>query len=224
MRRLIAIPAFIGFFSSLIVHTATYFNINFTQLCPGVWGLHIGAIAFMFVSVASGINRDMRGPDGRKTWATIFAPMPGWVQSIMKGFMVYAVLNFVVVFFGHTGDTKAQHLNGNYVLLRETHGHRTFISPADALLINLPTDPIYLDNVPAIPSTDGLQHIPIYEEISDTDYARQQIPTLRGFSGHWMLFYLVPTFYFWFPRYPAQKPKRGEPGIFEAPTWPNFNT
>ena len=55
--------------------------------------------------------------------------------------------------------------------------------------------------------TDGLpenQHV--IREISKEEYNLRSDRILRGFSGHWMLFYLVPAFYFWFPRMIREKP------------------
>jgi hypothetical protein len=40
----------------------------------------------------------------------------------------------------------------------------------------------------------------VIREISKEEYDLRNDRILRGFSGHWMIFYLVPALYFWFPR------------------------
>ena len=41
-------------------------------------------------------------------------------------------------------------------------------------------------------------HGSFVREITASEYLWQQAYILRGFSGHWMIFYLIPALYFWF--------------------------
>ena len=41
-----------------------------------------------------------------------------------------------------------------------------------------------------------LNHGTLIRELSADEYERQNAYTIRGFSGHWMVFYLVPALYF----------------------------
>jgi hypothetical protein len=40
----------------------------------------------------------------------------------------------------------------------------------------------------------------VIREISKEEYDLRNDRIVRGFSGHWMIFYLIPALYFWFPR------------------------
>jgi hypothetical protein len=41
-------------------------------------------------------------------------------------------------------------------------------------------------------------HGQVIRELSAEEYERQKAYVLRGFSGHWMVFYLLPALYFWY--------------------------
>jgi hypothetical protein len=41
-------------------------------------------------------------------------------------------------------------------------------------------------------------HGEIIRELSPEEYERQKAYVLRGFSGHWMVFYMVPALFFWY--------------------------
>jgi len=41
-------------------------------------------------------------------------------------------------------------------------------------------------------------HGHVIRELSEQEYHRQQACVLRGFSGHWMIFYLSPALYWWY--------------------------
>jgi hypothetical protein len=43
------------------------------------------------------------------------------------------------------------------------------------------------------------RHGKIIQELTKEKYTWQNAYILRGFSGHWMFFYLVPALYFWYP-------------------------
>lgn len=38
----------------------------------------------------------------------------------------------------------------------------------------------------------------VIRELSESEYQWQQIYVVRGFSGHWMIFYFVPVVYSWY--------------------------
>jgi hypothetical protein len=40
----------------------------------------------------------------------------------------------------------------------------------------------------------------IIKELTESEYHWQQAYILRGFSGHWMIGYLIPALYFWYPK------------------------
>jgi hypothetical protein len=41
-------------------------------------------------------------------------------------------------------------------------------------------------------------HGNVIRELSEEEYESQNAYVVRGFSGHWMIFYLVPALYFWY--------------------------
>jgi hypothetical protein len=41
-------------------------------------------------------------------------------------------------------------------------------------------------------------HGNVIRELSEEEYDLQNAYVIRGFSGHWMIFYLVPALYFWY--------------------------
>lgn len=41
-------------------------------------------------------------------------------------------------------------------------------------------------------------HGQVIRELSEDEYELQQAYVIRGFSGHWMIFYLVPALVFWY--------------------------
>jgi hypothetical protein len=43
-------------------------------------------------------------------------------------------------------------------------------------------------------------HGQVIRELSENEYELQKAYVLRGFSGHWMVFYLVPAIVFWYRR------------------------
>jgi len=49
-----------------------------------------------------------------------------------------------------------------------------------------------------------LDHGHVIKELSHADYAAAQANLLRGFSGHWLLFYYVPFAYFLFAKKSGQ--------------------
>ena len=42
------------------------------------------------------------------------------------------------------------------------------------------------------------QHGTFVRELSGEEYHIEQAHVLRGFSGHWMIFYLLPALYSWY--------------------------
>jgi hypothetical protein len=44
-----------------------------------------------------------------------------------------------------------------------------------------------------------LNHGKLIRHLTEAEYHRQQIYEARGFSGHWLVFYLVPALYFLLP-------------------------
>ena len=47
-------------------------------------------------------------------------------------------------------------------------------------------------------------HGQVIRELSEDEYELQKAYVVRGFSGHWMVFYLVPALVFWYRGAPAQ--------------------
>jgi hypothetical protein len=41
-------------------------------------------------------------------------------------------------------------------------------------------------------------HGDVIRELSEDEYELQKAYVVRGFSGHWMVFYLIPALYFWY--------------------------
>jgi hypothetical protein len=55
-----------------------------------------------------------------------------------------------------------------------------------------------------------LNHGKLIRHLTEAEYHRQQIYEARGFSGHWLVFYLFPALYFLVPL--APKRPSGSPG------------
>jgi len=53
-------------------------------------------------------------------------------------------------------------------------------------------------------------HGQIIRELSESEYERQKAYVMRGFSGHWMVFYLMPVLVFW---YWEALPKKSDTGL-----------
>lgn len=153
LKRAFSITAFIGFFTSLLVHLTTFLGINPARHIPWVWVLHLGIFVMfipMFVAQGFTTKKDFR--------REIFALIPPWAGYLTKAFFAYALINFALFFFLSDGGVP-QERDGKYVL----HNHGDVI-----------------------------------RELSEEDYERQNAYVLRGFSGHWMVFYLIPSLYFWY--------------------------
>ena len=144
---------FIGFFASLLVHLTTFLGLNLAKYVPWVWGLHLGCfVATIPLLFVQGFKRK------KDFWHKLFAPMPRWAQYIIRGFFIYALINFALFFFlSHGGTPEVR--DGKYVL--HSHGQ-------------------------------------VIRELSEEEYEHQNAYVLRGFSGHWMIFYLLPALYFWY--------------------------
>jgi hypothetical protein len=163
MRRILSLIGMVGFVSSVVVHGATYFNVNMGKNYPSIWLLHVGAIALCFPMAIS--TRSLKKGNKKDVWNRFFEPMPAWTRTIAFGFFGYAILNFMLFFFSSAGDpTPVIRNNGEYTIRTTVDGESQFTP------------------------------------ISRDEYYERQTKVVRGFSGHWMIFYLLPTLYFWFPR------------------------
>jgi hypothetical protein len=52
-------------------------------------------------------------------------------------------------------------------------------------------------------------HGHVIRELSENEYEWQKAYVVRGFSGHWMIFYMVPAIVFWYRRERAQTSTTG---------------
>ena len=54
-----------------------------------------------------------------------------------------------------------------------------------------------------------VSHGTFIRTLSEDEYLAMKRGEVRGFSGHWIFFYLVPTLYFLFGRHPQSNPSSG---------------
>lgn len=190
MRRLIAILAFIGFWFSLFVHGATYFGINIAEEFMGVWCLHIFIFPLMFPLAAA--SRTIQGNNAREKWQILYSNVPAWGKVIRNIFFAYAFINFAL-FIGKTADEpNPQRLSGEYRHYRANPNIYVSLEDAEGKIATL-------ESVPVLRSSSSIGELTIFTRIPEQEYYERTLPITRGFSGHWMIFYLIPALYFWFP-------------------------
>jgi hypothetical protein len=79
-----------GFCASLLTHLTTFFGINPAKYVPWVWVLHLGIFIAMIPLLIA---------QRKKGFWPLFAHLPRWARYAIKGFFVYAFLNFALFFF-----------------------------------------------------------------------------------------------------------------------------
>ena len=195
-RKFLAFVATICLAISVVVHGATYFGKNLSADLPIMWPLHVGAIGFVLVTVNDGINWDFRGRTARETWANFLGALPRWLRWGINLWAIYAVVNFMVFVVAAYGEPFPARLDGRYTVYDVRHGQRVYVSRNDAEERGFTGEKLRLDDAPVMRTVeDGLT---IYTRITEQQYRKQTAPILRGFSGYWMFFYLIPFGYFGF--------------------------
>jgi hypothetical protein len=114
-------------------------------------------------------------------------------QIVGNLFYLYAI-NFAVIFIGEVGKGVPQRMNGQYVVYRIDDGRRVFVNPDE--MPNTELELVELKMIPVLRETEGT--ISVFSELTEAEYYQRTLPVVRGFSGHWMLFFLVPALYFWY--------------------------
>lgn len=137
-HRPLAIIASIGFVLSIIVHSATFLDIDLIRRFPWVMWLNFGMFV-VFPPLLFSTDNKIQNRD--EIWQKIMASMPLWAKIMMGVSFVYA---FVYAF-----------INLTLSIILSGSGNAT---------------------------------------LEDGRYL------LRGFSGHWMIFYLIPALFFGLPR------------------------
>jgi hypothetical protein len=186
MRQVWASIAFIGFFLSFMIHVATYGGFNAGEVFPLIWILHIVALMLWFVMVLK-----LRG---QRNWNKVLEPLPIWCRKLLGICFIYTAINFAVIFIGEVGKGVPQRMNGQYVIYRIDDGRRVFVNPDE--MPNTELELVELKMIPVLRETEGT--ISVFSELTEAEYYQRTLPVVRGFSGHWMLFFLVPALYFWY--------------------------
>lgn len=191
--RLVAKFAGAGFFVSLLAHFGTYLGYNTAEVNQSIWALHILAMLVFGLLVFS-ING--RYPKGNRDWKTVTAHYPLWARRLLIIAFGYVALNFMVGFCGEVGKAVPQRLTGTFVLYHTldngVNRSRVFVSFENVQ----DRKTVQLYQVPVLRETkDGIS---FYREVTEEEYYRRTLPILRMFTGHWMFFFLLPAFHFWF--------------------------
>jgi len=155
----------------------------------------IGALAFAGFAASAGVHvASLAGLDVQAQWPAVW--------SLHLGFFV-VFLPFVI------SSRKRLGARPGLAALRENFP-AWLIAAAGALtiyaIVNFVLFAVHgLGGTPAI--VDGkyvLQnHGHLVREIGRAEFLQAKVMELRGFSGHWMIFYFIPFAYFMFSRRPT---------------------
>jgi hypothetical protein len=132
LKPLIALSA-AGFVASLIVHLCALAGVP-NPFGHAAWALHIGIFVVWLPAI---IVTNMRiGKFAYKRndfWKVALAGAPKWMQTMVKGFFIYAVINFAFFIFRAVGKPQAS--IGRSFELQGFSGHwMAFYSAGIALL------------------------------------------------------------------------------------------
>jgi hypothetical protein len=167
--------ALAGLAASLAVHAAALAGIDAGEALPGVWLLHLGAVA---VSLLLLVRHRTRLRTRRLLLDQLRGgSFPPWSVRLGAVLFIYALLNFAL-FAARTDGGNPDVREGRFVLL--DHGR-------------------------------------LVRELTREEYRAYRANELRGFSGHWVMFYYLPAAFGLFRRRPSppmdpQGPRRVEPG------------
>ena len=191
MKHALAWFAFIGFVVSLIFHYLTYFG--FTIPLFLFFGLHLGAIGIFFID-GKEMSREMK----KGGYKALLDHAPDWTRLAVQLFGAYAIFNFflALIFLVTSGYEHHQMLSGEYAV----YDTGQYISVHQNEEYNLERNIEIINDVPVRRTYTG--DLTVFVQISEEEYTpSHRIPeVLRAFSGHWMIFYLVPAIYYGYKR------------------------
>jgi hypothetical protein len=195
-RRGLALLAFAGFAASICVHLAACLSVNVAKHIPAVWLLHLG-IFVVFVPFVFSQQREQRRNETETKEVVpelndFSTPKAIWKQTRAMlrrvrekdprpEILVHVprlARSLVVVFFVYAFINFA-------FFFYNTHNE-----PRGKYVVGN----YNLSNYNLSPK-QGRVFVVTQEE-----YDKREARVLRGFTGHWMIFYLLPAVYFWFPK------------------------
>jgi len=170
MMFVLSLIGFALFFLTVAVHISTFFNVNLLQSWPWLWGLHGLALLTFFPMVISS-SRVLRGLRGAERR--------------------HAQKNFWKSLMG-----------------RLPIGCRWFVSAVFCYaIVNFV---VFIAHTSSAPNSSYFEEGGKYyaqatkhgtaRQCSKEEFDDYDRWLLRGFSGHWMIFFLLPAFYYLSPR------------------------
>lgn len=129
-----ALLALVGLILSLIVHGATYLDVDVQTHAPYVWLLHLGVFVVFIPSVIVQNRRQNANGGGstanRPRKRDPFEGMPRWIRTTAGVLFIYAMVNFGLFVFQMQGSPHQIHSGGGYELRNHGKLIRT-ITPAE---------------------------------------------------------------------------------------------
>jgi len=116
--------ALAGFLLSAWVHVSALRGVDVSQAWPQVWGLHVGLFV-VFVPMVLAIRRQFGRGAARPRWREL---LPRPVALLCGAVVVYAAVNFGVVFMRMPGSSVKEH-DGQCVVI--DHGVRRTLSDGE---------------------------------------------------------------------------------------------
>lgn len=192
MNRLLAFFAFGGFIIALSFHIITYiftiptdiFGVVVVPLMCGIFPL---AIPFSFMQLR------YKMAWGKNSTKRILSSLPQNARIGLYVAMGYVLLNF---FIGISTLKVTRRLDGDYLAYPTELGEIVYVSELEAREENLTGNWVTLEAVPAERIYYG--SITGHKEINESDYDHYRTLDLRFFTGHLMIFYLMPSLTFFF--------------------------
>jgi len=193
-KRVLAFLAFAGFIASLCVHLAALSGVNVSKHIPFVWLLHIGFFLVFFPLVFS-LNRKQKNDEKEK-------------EAVIKSDEISSVSDLTwtkIKDIAHRAK-DAQKKDS----LSDMFGHvprwaqmlvAVFFVYA---IINFALFFFAAKDYPRGTYIVGDKNTAIAQRgvivVTQEEYDAREARVLRGFTGHWMIFYLLPAIYFGFPQ------------------------
>ncbi len=115
--------AAIGLVASLVVHVCALLGMP-DPLCPASSCVQGGVYAVWIAAVIAA-NRVSREPHTKDFWKDTLSGCPSWMKMLTVGFLVYDVVNFIVVIILSKGHGASNHneLQAEREFLRVFSGH-----------------------------------------------------------------------------------------------------
>lgn len=106
----------LGLFISLIIHIATFINVDLTLVESQTWFLHVGIFVIWLLTINFSIKR--LGKEERKEsyWKLFINNFPKWMIIICILVMAYTAFNFLYIHHGFRESGLPGEIDGQYVL------------------------------------------------------------------------------------------------------------